>query len=160
METEMSATIFNDRTLRGAEHHAAPDSQLRVFVLYTGVRRTLAALRGAARLAAGLNARIEVIFPQVVPYPLPIEEPAASPGFAASRLARIAEEAEIETSMHVYLCRDRREAVASALPPGAMVVIGYRRRWWPTSAYRFGRWLRGNGHRVIFVDARSQVLEV
>jgi hypothetical protein len=134
--------------------------QIKVFVLYTGVRRTLAALREAARLAAGLSARIEILVPNVVPHPLPIEEPPVAPSFLTSRFKALVEDSEFETSIQVYLCRDAREALASALPSRSIVAIGDRRRWWPTKERRFGCWLRSNGHRVIFVDTDSHVLEI
>jgi hypothetical protein len=135
------------------------NSKLKVFVLYTGVRRTLAAIRRASEMAAGLNARIEVIIPHVVPYPLPIEEPAVTPSFLSNRFKALLENGEIEASIHVYLCRDQREAVASAIPAQSIVVIGTR-RWWPTREHPLGRWLRDNGHRVLFVDTRSYTQEI
>jgi hypothetical protein len=145
------------RILGCADGPAAADSQLKVFVLYTGVSRTLAALQRAATLTTGLNARIEVVFPQVVPYPLPLDEPAAAPSFLTRRFKTLAEKAQIEARIHVYLCRHRREALASALPPRSIVLIGGRPRWWPTREEVIGRWLRARGHRVIYVGKQSHV---
>src|SRR4051812_46801530 len=50
-------------------------SRLNIAVIFTSVESTLAALRQAGRLAASLGARITLLVPQVVPYPLPLESP-------------------------------------------------------------------------------------
>jgi len=139
--------------LRGGPH-------FKIFVLFTDIRRTLAALCSAGMLAMGLNARIELIVPQIVPYPLPIDRPPVAPSVSTKTYKTIVEQSGIETSICVYLCRERRGALAAALIPGSIVVIGARRRWWPTREYRLGRWLRANGHRVIYVDIGSEVPEV
>jgi hypothetical protein len=60
----------------------------------------------------------------------------------------------------VCLCREPREALASVLAPGSIVVIGAGRPRWPTREYRFGRWLRTKGCHVIFAGARSGAPEV
>jgi hypothetical protein len=122
------------------------------------MRRTLTALLGAGRFAAGLNARLEVILPHIVPFPLPIEE-SFDPSFLTGRFKALVEESEIEAAIQVCLCRDRGEALAFALPPGSIVVIGVRGRYWPIREYRLGRELRARGHRVIFVDAQSHIEE-
>jgi hypothetical protein len=153
----MSAVPSNHWNLWSAGSEPALDSQLRVFVLYTGDLRTLAALRSAAQMTPGLNAHIEVIFPQVVPYPLPIEEPQVAPAFVTSRFKALADEAEIPITIQVCLCRDPRRALASTLPPDSIVVIGHRRRWWRTSESRLGQWLQANGQRVLFVEPETSL---
>jgi hypothetical protein len=98
-----------------------------------------------------LNARIEVVLAQVVPYPLPIDEPQVPPSFLMKRLKTLVENAEVEASIRVYLCRDPREALALALPPRSVIVIGERHRWWRTKERRLGLWLKDRGHLVLFV---------
>ena len=157
----MSALPSDHRVLSCAYKQAPNDPQFKVFVLYTGLRRTRVALRAAARLAAGLDAGIEIVFPQVVPYPLPIDQPPVYWSFWTNRFQTLLEEAEVETRLQVclYLCRDRRKAMASALPPDSIVVIGDRNSWWRRREYRLGRWLRANGYQVLFVDRQSFVKE-
>src|ERR1700694_4244398 len=55
---------------------------LDVNVVYTDVPGTLASLRKAGGLAANLRARIQLIVPQVVPYPLPLSRPSAPREFS------------------------------------------------------------------------------
>src|ERR1019366_5496440 len=51
------------------------DNKLNIAVLFTSVESTLAALKEAATLANQLSARIRLIVPQIVPYPLSLETP-------------------------------------------------------------------------------------
>jgi hypothetical protein len=140
--------------------HSAGPSGITIFVLFTGVRKTLDALWSAGRLARDLDAHIEIIVPEIVPYPLPLDEPPVLRSFWNHRYRTIVEQAGIDTSIHVCLCREPREALASVLTPGSIVVIGTRRPRWPTREYRFGRWLRTKGYHVIFAGARSGAPEV
>ena len=149
----MNALCSGQRLVRYAHQRSSYDPGFTVFIWYTGVRRTLAALGAAARLTAGLDARLEVIVLQVVPYPLPIDEPSVRPSFWTERFKRMVDEIEIEAAVHVYLCRDWRHAVASALPRGSIVVIADRSSWWPRREWRVARSLRAKGYRVIVVEA-------
>jgi hypothetical protein len=135
--------------------HSADPSRITIFVLFTGVRKTLDALWSVGRLARDLDAHIEIIVPEIVPYPLPLDEPPVLRSFWNHRYRTIVEQAGIDTSIHVYFCREPREALASVLAPGSIVVIGTRRPPWPTREYRFGRWLRTKGYHVVLVGARS-----
>jgi hypothetical protein len=134
--------------------HSAGPSRITIFVLFTGVRKTLDALWSVGRLARDLDAHIEIIVPEIVPYPLPLDEPPVLRSFRNHRYRTIAEQAGIDTSIHVCLCREPREAVDRLLTPGSIVVIGTRHRWWPTRECRFGRWLRTKGYHVVLVGAR------
>src|ERR1700688_4987163 len=55
--------------------HSAGASRITIFVLFTGVGKTLDALWSARRLARDLDAHIEIIVPEIVTYPLPLDEP-------------------------------------------------------------------------------------
>ena len=54
--------------------------------------------------------------------------------------------------MLIYLCRDRVETLTAVLSPHSLVVIGGRKRWWPTAEKRLARKLRRAGHEVIFTE--------
>jgi hypothetical protein len=135
--------------------HSTGPSRITIFVLFTGIRKTLDALWSAGRLARDLDVHIEIIVPEIVPYPLPLDEPPVLRSFRNQRYRTIVEQAGIDTSIHVCLCREPREAADRLLTPGSIVLIGTRRRWWPTRDYRFGRWLRTKGCHVIFAGPRS-----
>jgi hypothetical protein len=128
------------------------DQKLNIAVVFTSVDSTLAALKEAGNLANSLGARIKLVVPQVVPYPLPLETPPVLVEFNENRFRVMATESPVETSVQVYLCRDRSEMLLQRLSPGSLVVIGGRKKWWPTTERLLARRLRQAGHKVIFIE--------
>src|SRR3984885_5180006 len=128
------------------------DQQLNIAVVFTSVESTLAALKEAGRLASSLSARITLVVPQVVPYPLPLETPPVLVEFNENRFRVMASESPVETSVQVYLCRDRFETLRSVVKPGSIVVLGGRKRWWPSKDERLARQLRRAGYEVLFKE--------
>lgn len=66
------------------------DGELRVFVPYTSVELTKAALTGATVLVRKLDLHITLFAVQIVPFPLPLERSAVAPNFLEQRLLVIA----------------------------------------------------------------------
>jgi hypothetical protein len=130
------------------------DQKLHIAVIFTSVESTLAALKEAGNLANSLGARIKLVVPQVVPYPLPLETPPILVEFNENRFRVIASEIPVETSVQIYLCRDRFETLTSVLKPGSIVVIGGRKRWWPTKDESLARQLRRAGYEVLFKETK------
>jgi hypothetical protein len=130
----------------GAEA-AAP--RLNISVIFTSVESTLGALSKAGVLAASLGARITLLVPQVVPHPLPLGSPPVLLDWSEKRFHEIADRSRVETTVRIYLCRDRSETLAAVLPEASLVVIGSPKRFWPTADERLARQLRKAGHEVI-----------
>jgi hypothetical protein len=128
------------------------EHRLDVAVVFTSAAATIAALRRAGTLANRLSARIKLIVPQIVPYPLPLESPPVLVDFSEHRFRTIAAESSVETAVQIYLCRDDWETVKIVLAPRSLVVIGGRKRWWPTQEKSMARKLRRAGHQVIFTE--------
>ena len=128
------------------------EHQLDVAVVFTSADATAAALRKAGALADSLNARIKLVAPQVVPYPLPLESPPVLLDFSEHRLREIALESPVETTIQIYLCRDAWDALKTVLAPHSLVVIGGKRRWWRTREESLARKLRRAGHEVVFTE--------
>ena len=129
-------------------------NKLNVSVIFTTVECTLAAMKKAAVLAGSLGARITLLVPQVVPYPLPLESPPVLLDWNESRFRVIANQTPVETIVRLYLCRDALRTLANVLTPKSLVVIGARQRWWPFTQERsLARTLRRQGHEVIFTEA-------
>lgn len=118
----------------------------------TSALATIAALRKAAALADRLRARITLVVPQIVPYPLPLERPPVPIDFSERRVQEIAEESPVETTVQVYLCRDRMQTLKSVLRSRLLIVIGGPKRWWPTREKTLARQLRRAGHEVVFIE--------
>jgi len=111
---------------------AGAESTLNIAVVFTSMRSTLAALKEAGSLATRLSAQVTLIVPQVVPYPLPIESPPVLVDFSERRFRAIATNSAVRTMVRLYLCRDAVETLKAVLSPRSLVVLGGRRRWWPT----------------------------
>ena len=122
-----------------------------VHVIFTTDAGTLAALKQAAELSRGLCFHVRIVVPKVVPYPLPLDHPPTQPIFGISDFRAMADRNGFEARMEIHLCRDRWDAVAEALSPQSLVVIGGRKAWWPTREKSLARTLRKAGHHVLFI---------
>jgi len=127
-------------------------TRLGVVVVFTSVEATVHALRKAGVLAARLGAQITLVVPQVVPYPLPLTSPPVLLDFSERRFRVIAAESPVETTVRLYLCRDQMETLATVLEPNSLIVLGGRRRWWPTQEKSLARRLRRAGHEVLLEE--------
>ena len=146
-----------EKTLKPATGHpppAIPESQprLEIAVVFTSIEPTLAALRKAGSLADRLNGRVTLLVPQVVPFALPLTSPPVLLDWNERRFRVIASESPVETAVKIYLCRDRLDTLTAVLNPRSLIVIGGRKRWWPTAERRLARKLRRSGHEVIFTE--------
>ena len=128
------------------------DSKLEISVVFTSVDATLAALKEAGNLAENLGARITLIVPQIVPYPLPLSSPPVLVDFNERRLRVIASHCCVETRVSIYLCREPLETLKSVLKRGSLVVVGTRKRWWPTSEKQLAAKLRHAGYEVVVTE--------
>jgi hypothetical protein len=128
------------------------ESRLTVSVIFTSVPSTLIALKKAGALANRLNGRIALVVPQVVPFPLPLTSPPVLLDWNEKHFRVIASASPVETTVQIYLCRDPLETSIAVLSPHSLVVVGGRKRWWPTPEKRLARRLRGAGHEVIFTE--------
>lgn len=128
------------------------EPRLNISVIFTSVEPTLGALKKAGALAASLGAWITLLVPQVVPYPLPLETPPILLDWNEKRFRVIASESPVETAVRIYLCRERFEALSSVLTSGSIIVLGARKKWWPTAESRLARKLRRAGYPVILSE--------
>ena len=146
-----------DRQLTLPGHPQRPgeprESRLNIVVIFTSSSATIAAVMRAGSLAESLNADITLIVPQVVPFPLPLTSPPVLLDFQESRFREIAEGIPVEIGVHLYLCRDKLETLKEVLQPRSLVVVGGRKRVWPTREERLARKLRRAGHDVIFTES-------
>jgi hypothetical protein len=128
------------------------DRKLNISVVFTSVESTLASLKEAGTLASSLGARITLVVPQVVPFPLPLESPPVLVEFNERRFREIANYSPVETKVHINLCRDALQTLTSVLRPGSIVVLAGRKRWWPIREKKLARQLRRAGHEVVFKE--------
>lgn len=129
---------------------------LHVLVLYTRPQSTLVALRYAAKLPHAEHLPVRLLIPQVVAYPLPLHQPPVDPDILAERYRTLAEQAGVDATVDIWYCRDPWDAVHQALATPHLVVIGGRRRWWPTQEERLAKRLRAQGHQVIYTESKRE----
>src|SRR5262245_49494320 len=114
---------------------------------------TRTALKYAATVANGLNARIRLIDVHVVPYGVPLEEPTANPRYLVRRLRELAEESPAPVSAEIVYARDWEQGLRRSMSPGSVVVMAIKRSWWRTSEKRLAARLRKVGHQVVWVES-------
>ena len=131
-----------------------PRQGLEVFVIFTDAPGTLAALQMADGLAQKLEAHIRLLMPYEVPYALPLTKPAVPVEFLEGQIRNLAGKTRLEVAAHIYLCRDKRRALELLLRPHSLIVVGGKKRWWPTSAQKLAQDLQKDGHHVIFAELR------
>jgi hypothetical protein len=124
-------------------------SQPSAFVIYTSANRTLKALEKASALVKPVGGSIEVLAPQVVPSSLPLDRPPVRFEVAIRHFEEMAEQLPVPIRIHACLCREPWEAFKAILSPNTPIVIGIRKRWWPTSEERLAGKLRRAGFQVI-----------
>jgi hypothetical protein len=129
------------------------EQKLNVTVVFTSIKATVAAMKKAGTLAESLGARITLVVPQVVPFPLELTSPPVLLEFQERRFREIAERSPVEINVKLYLCRDEMETAKTILKPHSLVVVGGRRRFWPTREKALARMLRRAGHEVVFIEA-------
>ena len=127
-------------------------NNLDVSVIFTSLGPTLGALKKAAVFAKPLAGRITLVVPQIVPYPLPLSSPPILLEFNEKRFFTLASESRVATTVRIYLCRERLQTLAKILRPHSVVVLGTRKRWWPTAESRLAKRLRSMGHEVVVVE--------
>jgi|BarGraNGADG00312_2_1021985.scaffolds.fasta_scaffold28195_3 hypothetical protein len=123
-----------------------------VYVIFTSIDETLRAVRVARRLARAMRSGVTIVHFRPIGFGAPLEEPAGlSPVETDAFKARLEAE-DCDARIRVCVCRDARQAIPSVLQEHSLIVIGGRRRWWPTPSDRWRRTLEGQGYLVVLVD--------
>jgi hypothetical protein len=126
-----------------------------VYAVYTSPEPTLIALRTANAFANAMGVPLTLLHLRAVPYNWPIDAPSGiSPIQTASFSKRLCA-AALEPRIAVHLCRDERDAIALALKPHSLVVIGSDRHWWQRAAERWRHMLEAAGHFVVIAAAED-----
>src|SRR5262245_20254046 len=143
MANSRKAIVLTSRTfLNGWEASASAATnqsgwgRMEVNVIYTNPAGTLAALAAVGHLAQNLRARIRLLAPVAVPVQLPLERSSVPYATLEKELWDLASKGvhgPVDTSVQLYLCRDKLETLGQVLRPNSLVVIGGK-HWWPNDA--------------------------
>src|SRR6476620_10171032 len=98
-------------------------NQPTIHVVATSIEGTRAALATAIPLARGARARLIMLVPQIVPYPLAVDRPTDATAFTERRYRDLVEEVNGDAAIKVCLCRTIRD-IEQAIPPSTTVVLG------------------------------------
>jgi hypothetical protein len=127
-----------------------------VSVLFTTEEATLAAACVAAPLAAAMAVPLTVIHFRTIPFPLFVDAAASLSSIDHDAFKERLQAQGVDARVRVYLCRNRDSVIPMAFRGHSLIVLGGRRRWWPTAAERWRRRLEAAGHFVLFVDVRER----
>ena len=123
----------------------------RVTVLFTDLSSTLRAIAVARGLGRALGAPVSLVVVKIPKFPVGGgQEPTTREAEAEALQVRLRAAGDIRC--RVVAAPRASDALDVALAPGSLVVVGGRRRWWPTAASRLCRLLEAHGHYVLFVD--------
>jgi hypothetical protein len=123
-----------------------------VYVLFTGFAETLRAVRVASQLASATRGGVTVIHFRPIGFLMPLDHPSGlSPVETDAFKARLAA-VDCDARVRVCLCRNAREALRSVLDRHSLIVIGGRRRWWPTPSDHWRRMLEAEGYVVVLAN--------
>lgn len=146
-KTEAAERLINGQpAVLPASQSSAP---LEVCILHTREKQTREAFRIANVLARGL-ARMRLLVLQVVPYPLPLDEPSVPLAVTEKLFLGLVEDTQAEVCVDIRLGRDPHQMLEAAFPQKALVVIGGRPRWWLAKEARIAKRLERLGHEVVF----------
>ena len=136
--------------LPSAESERGPNA--RIYVVFTDIIGTRAALFAATRLARGLDLPLLLLAARRVPYPLSLEEPPFSIEFTEHAMYGLVSNLDAEIAVRILLCREPEDAIRDAVGPEALVVIGTRKGWWRSRYRNLVRRLRADGRHLVVID--------
>jgi len=139
---------LDEGSLRGFAKLHRGAGELRVFVPYTSLELTKAALAEAAVLTKNLAAHVTLFTVHVVPFPLPLDRPDVSAAFLERKLEAVVRDAGVQADIRVGFARDLDLGCDQILPPNSLVVMATQKRWWPTAETKLARALARAGHSV------------
>jgi hypothetical protein len=126
----------------------ASGADIEIVVPYTEWALAEAVLKRAAVLTAGLKATIHLIAVHALPYPLPFRCPASVHAHLVEQLVDLASQCPLSVEPQVVLARYYEDGFRHVLKPASVVLIGARKRLWPTREEKLARTLARDGHQV------------
>ena len=102
----------------------------------------------AEQWSSGLHARLQLLFVRVLPFPLPLEPSETTRQHIVTQASRFTASCALTVTVQIVFARSLGEGYRYALRPNSTVLLGTRRRWWPTREERLARELVSGGHNV------------
>jgi hypothetical protein len=127
-----------------------------VYVVFTNVEETMAALRTASAFAWPMGIPVTLVHVRPIPYALPVDMPSGISPIETDGFGRQLEREGLDVQARVYLCRDERRGFETAFERHSLIMLGGRRGWWSRRVDRLRRTLEAAGHLVMVVDPADQ----
>jgi hypothetical protein len=121
-----------------------------VVIPYTSPELTEAALRHAGA-CTDLNVHVSLVDIQVVPFPCPLDHPPIDKEFSRQRLCDLLAQSGLPGRADVLYARNWVEGFRRVLPAQSLVMLGGKKRWWPTREDKLARGLLKVGHQVMLL---------
>jgi hypothetical protein len=124
---------------------------IEVSVVFTTWQDTMAALRMADRLSRSLEARIVLWHFQAITRHFTMSSPPISTQFLKHRLAAMIRKCcrMSESEIRICFCSNWEQCLRTAFAPEDVVIVGGRKRWWPSLEQRTATILKSRGCRVL-----------
>jgi hypothetical protein len=151
-----SLVVKTSDPVAGVMSNLTSPANMRVVVITTTPKSTVAALRTAARLAADLGAQITLISIESVPWECPLQEPPVPVPSLKRKLYALIYEAGIlkqEVLIQLCLCRYPSESLRAILRPNSLIVLGGRNHWWSRRERDLKTFLMSFGQEVFLSDS-------
>jgi hypothetical protein len=130
--------------------------EIEIVVPYTERALAEAVLHRATVLTAGLTAAVRLVAVHAIPYPQPFHCPAALHAHLVEQLVDLASRCPLSVDPHVVLARYRDDGFRHVLKPASIVLIGVRKRLWPTREEKLARALARDGHQVVLLHIEDK----
>ncbi len=138
--------------IRNPSPASARSPNARIYVIFTDLAGTKAALLAAARLSHGLNLPLLLLAARRVPYPLPLERPPIAVEFTERAMYGLVSDLDADIAVRILLCREPEETLRNALGPEALVVIAKEKSWWKSRYRKLARRLKADGRQLVLID--------
>ncbi|HMD70219.1 MAG TPA: hypothetical protein VKF41_02690 [Bryobacteraceae bacterium] len=143
----------------GTLEFGSAGAEIEIVVPYTERALTEAALKRVTVLTAGLNAAIRLVAVHAIPYPQPFHCPAALHAHLVEQLVDLASRCPLAVDPQVVLARYRDDGFRHVLKPASIVLIGARKRLFPTREEKLARALARDGHQVVLLHIEEEEKE-
>ena len=148
--------LFNKRdacALQALPSEAPPlESRCRVYVVFTDVKGSTAALEAGGQLTANLEIDLAMLVMQTVPFVLPLSDPPVSLAFKTRQICDLISSTGLDVQARIYLCRDEAEALLRILPRSSLVLFGLKKSRLPSRTKHLASLLEKRGHHVLRVS--------
>ena len=149
---DSSAVAASPKTVRPEREPGAIWTD-ELYVVWTSVAESLAALRVASDLARTIAVPLTVV--EFRSDPLYNPAPGSSSLGATEASVDHLRASGVDARARIVVCRGVRQAIASMFRPHALIFLGGRPNWWPTRAERLRRAFETAGHFVVLVHERE-----